>query len=35
MRRNLSTVSEPRDIKVDQACELKWLYNYRKLHNTS
>jgi len=36
---NLSTVSEPSEIKpnlVDRTCELlKWLCNYRKLHNTT
>jgi len=36
---NLSTVSEPSDMKqnlVDQTGELlKWLCNYRKLHNTT
>jgi len=36
---NLSTVSEPSEMKpnlVDQTCELlKWLCNYRKLHNNT
>jgi len=36
---NLSTVSEPSEMKlnlVDRTCELlKWLCNYRKLHNTT
>jgi len=36
---NLSTVSEPCEMKpnlADRTCELlKWLYNYRKLYNTT
>jgi len=38
MQRNLSTVSEPSEMKpnlVDQTCELfKWLCNYRQLQNS-